>query len=168
MAALRQGRQEMLATLYDAYSPVMFGVIRRIVTNEDVAEEVLKETFVAIWQRIGVYNASKERLLTWGLAIARGLALEAVKTDRYAALLQANNSAPKATELQNKKVPLPHAENTNPLVQHLTPLEKQALELLYLKGRSCAETAAELNVSDAQLREILKKACSTLKAEKSV
>ncbi|GAB3812093.1 hypothetical protein GCM10028895_02800 [Pontibacter rugosus] len=58
--ALKQGKQEVLGLLYDAYAPVMMGVILRIVPDREVAEEVLQETFLAIWSRIEVYDASKK------------------------------------------------------------------------------------------------------------
>ena len=167
VAALRQGRQEMLGKLYDAYAPVMLGVIKRIVGDGDVAEEVLKDTFVAIWSRIGVYNSSKERLLSWGLSIARGLALQAVKTDRYAAVLKAKNGQAKPVDVLNNNVTLRDSAKEKQVLANLSPLARQALELLYLKGRTCAETAAELNIPVEQLRETLKMAFNKLKAEKS-
>lgn len=164
VAALKQGRQEMLGKLYDAYAPVMMGVISRIVPDAEVAEQVLQETFVAIWTRIGVYDASKERLLTWGLAIARGIALEAVKTNRYTTTAKyKNETAP----LPNKHVPLQQGQISVENVCSLAPLEKKALELLYLKGRTCAETAGELNITETALKEVLKSAFTQLKAEKS-
>lgn len=164
VAALRQGRQEMLGKLYDAYAPVMMGVISRIVPDTEVAEQVLQETFVAIWTRIGVYDASKERLLTWGLAIARGIALEAVKTGRYTSVGSPKNEA---GSQQNKNVPLQQGQLSEENLCSLSPLEKRALESLYLKGRSCAETAGELNMTETALKELLKSAFTHIKAEKS-
>jgi RNA polymerase sigma-70 factor (ECF subfamily) len=168
VAALRQGRQEMLGKLYDAYAPVMMGVIARIVQDDEVAEEVLKETFVAIWSRIGIYDASKDRLLTWGLAIARGIALEAIKTGRYATTADATNKPAETNSQPNKPVTLQNREIDKQEVCALAPLEKTVLELLYLKGRSCAETAGELNMTVEEVSVVLKKAFTHLKAEKSV
>lgn len=164
VAALRQGRQEMLGKLYDAYAPVLMGVISRIVPDAEVAEQVLQETFVAIWTRIGVYDASKERLLTWGLAIARGIALEAVKTGRYDSSAKPKNE--KGPQ-QNKNITLQQGQLSEEHICLLEPLERKALELLYLKGRTCAETAGELNMTETALKEILKSAFAHLKAEKS-
>ncbi|MCX2740909.1 RNA polymerase sigma factor [Pontibacter anaerobius] len=168
VTALRQGRQEMLGKLYDAYAPVMMGVISRIVRDPEVAEEALKETFVAIWTRIGMYDSSKERLLTWGLAIARGIALQAIKTDKYKAIVEAHTEGVKNGYPKNKPATLPDTEIKKQDLCTLAPLEKTILESLYLKGRTCAETAGELNMSVEEVREILKKAFVHLKAEKSV
>ncbi|CAM3632324.1 sigma-70 family RNA polymerase sigma factor [Pontibacter korlensis] len=166
VAALMQGRQEMLAKLYDAYAPVLMGVISRIVQDAEVAEEVLKETFVAIWTRIGVYDASKERLLTWSLAIARGMALEAIKTNRYSTAARTSASTTNNGATQNKNVTLQKQEIKKEDLCNLAPKEKAVLELLYLKGRTCAETAGELNMTEEEVRVILKRAFTYLKAER--
>ena len=68
---------------------------------------------------------------------------------------------------QNNHVPLQNGQIAADDLCTLDPQEKKALELLYLKGRTCAETAAELNLSVEQLKEVLKKAFTHLKAEQS-
>lgn len=167
VAALQQGRQEMLGKLYDAYAPTMMGVIIRIVQQHELAEQVLQETFVAIWERIGIYDASKDRLLTWGLAIARGIALEAVKTNRYSPGTNPPNKQSALRATPDKNVPLQHNGIVKKDLCTLPPLEKKALELLYLQGRTCTETAGELNMTVDALRNIVKKAFTHLKAEKT-
>lgn len=167
VAALQRGRQEKLSLLYDAYAPVMMGVISRIVPDTEVAEQVLQETFLAIWSRIDLYDASRNRFLIWGLAIARGIALEAVKNGRYNAVAQ-----------EQRSINFAGAENTgaiNPRIRkqeekllcHLEPQERAVLELVYLKGHSCTEAAAALGITEEALKALIKKAFIHLKVEKS-
>ncbi|MEJ0031718.1 MAG: sigma-70 family RNA polymerase sigma factor [Bacteroidota bacterium] len=66
--------------LYDHYSAALYGVISRIIINEDVAEEVLQDVFLRIWDRIDNYDASKGRLFTWMLNIARNLAIDKTRS----------------------------------------------------------------------------------------
>lgn len=167
VAALRQGRQEVLAKLYDAYAPVMMGVISRIVQDQETAEEVLKDTFVAIWTRIGVYDASKQRLLTWGLAIARGLALEAVKSERYTSFSKSGEKAAENGKGSEKDVVSQQENKAGADLCHLDSTEKRALELIYLKGYTCTEAAAHMNMTTGQLMELVKHAFVHLKAGKS-
>ncbi|MDQ4141384.1 MAG: hypothetical protein M3142_12795, partial [Bacteroidota bacterium] len=63
-ASLQQGQPQVLALLYDAYAPVLLGLITRIVRNPKKAELVLQETFLAIWQKRTAFNNSKSGLLT--------------------------------------------------------------------------------------------------------
>lgn len=167
VTAMKQGRQEVLGLLYDAYAPVMMGVISRIVPDQEVAEQVLQETFVAIWSRIEVYDASRNRLLVWGLAIARGIALEAAKNDRYAAVAQQQKSRNfVGAENKENEVRQQRKQENEPLC-YLEPQEKEILELVYLKGRSCTEAAAELGITEEKMIIVIKKAFVHLKAGKS-
>lgn len=167
VAALQQGRRDALGQLYDSCAPIMMGIITRIVQDKEVAEEVLKETFVAIWSRIGVYDSSKNRLLTWSLAIARGIALEAVKSDRYQVVIQEkNNLKVSGTEDIEKRV-LGDDRQKLHTFDHVDSIGEMALNLLYIKGRSCAETAVELRLSEQELKAVLRKAFIHLKAGKA-
>ncbi|ARS34565.1 RNA polymerase sigma factor [Pontibacter actiniarum] len=159
--ALQQGNREVLGQLYDAYAPVMLGVISRIVEDAEVAEEVLQETFVAVWSRIEVYDYSRNRFLTWALAIARGMALEAVKAGKCNSLKKAAaKPAPEGAQAGK-----PQNQGESPLC-HLEPQERAVLELIYLKGRSCPEAAAALGITEQKLRQTLQKAFIHLKAGK--
>jgi RNA polymerase sigma factor (sigma-70 family) len=168
VAALRQGRQEKLSELYDAYAPVLLGMITRIVQDTELAEQVLQETFVAIWSRIGNYDASKERLLTWGLAIAREIALTAIKCNQITPSNTASNTSAETTTEHLKVLSLQNGHVKKQDFCTLPPQEKSVLELLYLKGRTCEETAKELSLTVTELRTVLKRAFTHLKAEKSI
>lgn len=167
VAALQQGRQEVMGLLYDAYAPVMMGVISRIVPQQEVAEEVLKETFVAIWSRIGIYDASSNRFLVWALAIARGMALEAVKNGTRTPVAKQQRMLSFADAEDNKNIPSGDTLQGNKLLCHLSPQEKAVLELIYLKGFSCFEAAAALGITEETLRASIKKAFLHIKAGKS-
>ena len=78
--AIQQGDQKALATLYDAYSGALNGVILRVVRNNDLAQEVLQDTFVKIWRSAGAYDPAKGRPFTWMMNIARNAAIDMVRS----------------------------------------------------------------------------------------
>ena len=45
-----------IATLYDSYGNALYGVILRIVQNEEVANELLQDTFTKIWSKGDSFN----------------------------------------------------------------------------------------------------------------
>lgn len=167
VAALQRGRQDVLGLLYDAYAPLMMGVISSIVPDTEVAEQVLQETFVAIWSRIDVYDASRNRFLIWSLAIARGMALEAVKSGRYSIVAQERRSRNFAGAERKGSIDSQIKEQQDKQLCLLEPQEKEVLELVYLKGHSCTKAAAELGITEEKLKAVIKKAFIHLKAEKS-
>src|SRR5687768_8273205 len=80
---LRAGENEAYVALYDAYAPMLFGVILRIVDDRKEAENLLQDCFVKIWQNIQSYDESKGRLATWLLNIARNTAIDFTRSKYF-------------------------------------------------------------------------------------
>ncbi len=55
--------------LYDAYAPALYGLIIKLTPESDVACDILLKSFRHIWVNIDEYDAEKERLLNWMIAI---------------------------------------------------------------------------------------------------
>src|SRR5688500_7234315 len=66
--------------LYEKYGAALYGLVYRQVPIHEVAEEVLQQAFVNIWQKIHAYDSTKGRLYTWLLQITRKLAVEKAAT----------------------------------------------------------------------------------------
>ncbi len=77
--ALKAREVEAYSYLYDKYSGAIFNIIRQIIPNNHIAEDLLKEIFIDIWQKIESYDASKARLFTWMHSLARNASIEALK-----------------------------------------------------------------------------------------
>ena len=52
-------------SLYDATSSKLFGFALRILNKRELAEEVLQESFVAIWNNAGSYQSHLAAPMTW-------------------------------------------------------------------------------------------------------
>ena len=74
---LRSRLDNAFEYLYDKYSAALYGVVYKIVLDEDEASDVLQEAFINISQKIDTYDADKGTLFTWILNIARNKALDA-------------------------------------------------------------------------------------------
>jgi RNA polymerase sigma-70 factor, ECF subfamily len=84
IAGLQQGSEEAYHYLVDRYSAMLFGVIGRIVHEKEDAENILQDAFVKIWMNIERYDASKGRLATWMLNVARNTAIDFTRSKLYA------------------------------------------------------------------------------------
>jgi RNA polymerase sigma-70 factor (ECF subfamily) len=51
-----------LESLYDRYSPVLYTLVKRIVVDKEVAEEILADIFVIIWQKSSMFNINSGNL----------------------------------------------------------------------------------------------------------
>ena len=83
VALLRQKDNHAFSYLYEHYSGALYGVIRQIVTDTELANDVLQETFVNIWRRMDSYDPDKGRLFTWMLNIARNAAIDKIRSKGF-------------------------------------------------------------------------------------
>jgi RNA polymerase sigma factor (sigma-70 family) len=72
------GKQDATAfrALYDASSSKLFGFALRILHKRELAEEVLQESFVAIWNNAASYQSHLAAPMTWMATIVRNKAFD--------------------------------------------------------------------------------------------
>lgn len=83
VAALRQKDDQAFGYLYEHYAGALHGVIKQIVGDAELGNDVLQETFVNIWRRIESYDESKGRLFTWMLNVARNAAIDKTRSKGF-------------------------------------------------------------------------------------
>jgi len=160
-------RRENIAAqaLYDMYSASLFGVIVRIVNDESLAEDILQDAFVKIWNSFSSYSTEKGRLFTWMVNIARNLAIDKIRSKDF-------KNQTKNQELENNVTFIDEQKNTvykpellgvKDLVEQLKPEQKSILELVYFKGYTHVEAADELGVPLGTIKTRLRTAIAQLR-----
>ena len=148
VARLKERDKAALEYLYDRYSGALYGVIRRIIKKDEVAEEMLQDVFLKIWSRIDSYDFSKGRLFTWMLNVARNLAIDKARSKEI-------SQESKTTVLENlvSKVDSQNSfeqpVNSIGVTENLSQLpadQKFVVEHLYFKGYTQSELAQEFNI----------------------
>lgn len=137
-----------MAILYDRYAKALLGVTEKIVKSEELAEDVLQEAFVRIWQNGENYDPSKGRLFTWMLNITRNLALDKLKSKHYKQSLQ-NASTDSAAEVAESSSHLAIGEETiglQEILEKLKPDQKRLIDLMYFQGYTQAEISEEFDI----------------------
>lgn len=80
---LKQRSQHVFSYLYDNYAGALLTIIRNIVSDEELANDVLQEVFVKVWKQIESYDSNKGRLFTWMLNIARNASIDTIRSKGY-------------------------------------------------------------------------------------
>src|SRR5688500_2108146 len=63
--AMARGDGAALAQLYDIHAPLLLGLVRRIVRNNEAAEDIVHDVFIEAWRRSGDYDPSRGSVKTW-------------------------------------------------------------------------------------------------------
>lgn len=72
--------------LYSATSAKLYGIVLRILIRRDLADEVLQEVYVKIWERAGDFDPARSSPITWMATIARNRALDEARKARPVSL----------------------------------------------------------------------------------
>lgn len=165
MLGLRNREKVAVEALYDNYSASLYGVILRIVNETELAEDILQETFVKIWQSFNGYSAEKGRLFTWMVNIARNLSIDKIRSKdfRNQSKNQELENTVNLIDEQNNTTYKPELLGIKDLVKTLRPEQKSILDLVYFKGYTHVEVADELGIPLGTVKTRLRMAIQELR-----
>jgi len=144
---LKASDQKAIELIYKNYSDALYGVVYRIVNDEQIAEDVMQESFVKIWKNASAYNPELSRLFTWLVNICRNTSIDQVRLKGYRKSSQIRkdenaviNKASDSTAHQPEHIGLKE------LIHKLKPEQKELIELAYFEGYTQQELADELSI----------------------
>jgi RNA polymerase sigma-70 factor, ECF subfamily len=134
--------------LYDNYSSALYGVILKIVRTEEIAADVMQDSFVKIWKNIEGYNRTKGTLFTWMLNVARNTAIDKIRSQDFQNS-QRNQDLDSNVEIIDNQANSQFdidAIGLKKVVENLRPEHRQMIDLLYFQGYTQAEVAEEFSI----------------------
>jgi RNA polymerase sigma-70 factor (ECF subfamily) len=145
---LRQKSQSGFSYLYKQYGGVLYGVIKKIIFDEQTSQDVLQEVFVKIWNNIALYDASKGRVYTWMINIARNAAIDKLRSKGEIMKGKIQTGEDIVSNMQEgmrteQKVDTIGLKN---MVAALKPEYYSIVDLAYFKGYTMEEIAKTLDM----------------------
>jgi len=148
VAALQRKDKSALEYLYDHYSAALLGVVSRIIKKEELAEEILQDVFLKIWDRIDSYDASKGKLFTWMLNIARNQAIDKTRSKEFTKSKKTDDIENLVGKVDRKDYTELHVEGIGlqEVLKQLPDEQRFVIDQHYLKGYTQAEMSEEFNL----------------------
>jgi len=136
-----------LAELYDHYRVILFGLLMRILSNREEAEDVLQEVFLQVWRRAADFDANRGRPFTWLVTMTRSRGIDRLRTlaarERVAIAGARDESEAVSDAASDAFRSEQRGLVTNALAQ-LPDDQKRPLMLAYFDGLTQSEIAARL------------------------
>lgn len=145
---------QALESLYDAYSGLIFSLIRSIVKEKETAEDLLQEVFIQIWEKANLFDASKGNVCQWIIQMARNRSIDKLRSRKF----QTNASLlpyPEGDHFpisKNQENPLDatilkeRSEQIRNALNQLPPEQKEVIEKAYFGGYRQSEIAEILDL----------------------
>ena len=161
---LHQNDRKVISIIYDNYAPALYGVVLRIVRSEEIAEDVMQDSFLKIWKNGQQYNSSKGTLFTWLLNIARNTAIDKTRSANFR---RSNKIQPVDDFVNNKESTTgtikPELIGVKELVNNLDSKYKEVIDLIYFNGFTQQEVSDHLNIPLGTVKSRIRIALRELK-----
>ena len=96
------GSEAALGTLYDRYGEAIFASAYRLTADRGIAEEVVQETFLTLWNRAELFDPAAGSLPAWLHAIGRNRAIDRLRAaGRRPRIVTTSSGAPDESETQS-------------------------------------------------------------------
>jgi len=148
-------RQEALAEVYRRHAGAVFGLAKRILNEQPLAEEIVQEVFLRLWNTPDRFDPERGSLRSFLLAQAHGRAVDALRSNTARRRREQNDARATAEagyDLEHEVWDLAVAEGVRQALDVLPSEERQAIELAYWGGRTYREVASELGAPEGTVK----------------
>jgi RNA polymerase sigma-70 factor (ECF subfamily) len=160
---------QALAELYDRYGRVTFALILRVVRDAGIAEDLVQETFLRVWNRVHGFDAQKGSIGPWLLAVARNRAIDYLRSaggrDRNSLEYEENDHPSLYFDMEKDILSSDRARRVKSAVEKLSPNQRQVIELAYFEGLSQTEMAERMGQPLGTVKTWVRSALKNLRDE---
>ena len=154
LAAVARRDAAAFRALYDATSPKLFGFALRILNRKELAEDVLQESFVSVWNNAGSYQAGLAAPMTWMTTIVRNRAYDLLRRMDATVEIDADTFDKDVMEALESSDPSPidvlsmnsEARALAHCFSRLEGLHRQAIALAFYHDLSHSEVAQQMKL----------------------
>ncbi|MBU0472784.1 MAG: sigma-70 family RNA polymerase sigma factor [Bacteroidetes bacterium] len=142
-----------LEELYLRYSPILYSLIKKIVSDEKVSEQILLDVFTVVWKKIDLFSFKTGNVYTWMIMLTRNKAVE---------YLRNKGELAKEDDIYEDFYVIPILDNTidslslnsamkvkpeiSEALDNLTDAQKYVLLLSFYEGLTLDQIAEKLNI----------------------
>lgn len=164
ISLLLQQNEKGFNYLYDNYSAAIYGIITRVVSEKEYADEIIQDVFVKIWKNIAQFDSEKGRLYTWMINLARNTAIDYIRSKGFQNE-QKNQSIPDFVNDSEQYATSANVDHigVKEVLSQLKEEWRELIDLAYYKGYTQQEIAERLDIPIGTIKTRTRNALIELK-----
>ncbi len=155
VVAIARFHQGALAEAYRRHAGAAYGLALRVLGDRVLAEEVVQEVFLRLWNEPEKFDPARGSLRSFLLTQTHGRSVDLVRAEaarRRREERDADAAATVTDDLEREVWNLTLAEHVREALESLSGREREAIELAYFGGRTYREVAAVLGEPEGTVK----------------
>ena len=168
VVAISRYRQEALAEAYRRHAGAVFALSRRLLVDSSLAEEIVQEVFLRLWNQPEKFDHERGSLRSYLLAQCHGRSVDLLRSEtsrRNREERDLRRTAEGGYDLEHEVVDLAVAEQVQAALVSLPEVEREAIALAYFGGHTYREVAAMLDQPEGTVKSRIRSGLKRLRVE---
>jgi RNA polymerase sigma-70 factor, ECF subfamily len=168
VVAIARWRQDALAEAYRRHAGAVFGLARRVLNDRTLAEEIVQEVFLRLWDHPDRYDPQRGSLRSFLLAQCHGRSVDLLRSETSRRAREERDhrrTAEGGYDLEHQVWDLVVGENVREALERIPEGERRAIELAYFGGATYREVAVMLDVPEGTVKSRIRAGLRRLRGE---
>jgi RNA polymerase sigma-70 factor (ECF subfamily) len=155
VVAVSRYHQDALAEAYRRHGGAVYGLAQRLLNDDTLAEEIVQEVFLRLWNRPEQFDPGRGALRSFLLAQCHGRSVDLLRSEqarRRREERDVRRTAEAGYDLEHEVWDLAVAERMRDALSGLPDGERRAIELAYYGGHSYREVAELLDEPEGTIK----------------
>ncbi|CAN5159900.1 ECF RNA polymerase sigma factor SigK [soil metagenome] len=168
VVAVSRYNQDALAEAYRRHAGSVFGLARRLLVEPALAEEIVQEVFLRLWNDPDKFDPGRGSLRSYLLAQCHGRAVDLLRSEssrRRREETDLRRTAEAGYDLEREVWDLTLGEQVRNAIAALPEAERESIRLAYLGGHTYREVATLLDEPEGTVKSRIRSGLKHLRGE---
>jgi len=168
VVAIGRWQEDALAEVYRRHGGAAFGLARRLLNDKDLAEEILQEVILRLWNNPERFDSERGSLRAFLLAQIHGRSVDLLRSEtsrRRREEREARESTSFGDDIEREVIDLTVSEKVKEVVAGLPTDERQAIELAYFGGHTYRQVAVMLDTPEGTIKSRIRSGLRRLRTD---
>lgn len=168
VVAIGRWRQDALAEAYRRHAGAVYALARRLLADPTLAEEVVQEVFLRLWDHADRFDPERGSLRSFLLAGCHGRSVDLIRSESSRRARESREHRERAEsgyDIEHEVVDLVVADSVRDALRQLPADERDAIQLAYFGGHTYREVAAELGQPEGTVKSRIRAGLRRLRTD---
>lgn len=168
VVAIGRWREDALAEVYRRHAGAAYALARRLLNDKELAEEVLQEVILRLWNTPERFDSERGSLRAYLLAQTHGRAVDLLRSEtarRRREEREAREAPSFGDDIERQVIDLTVSEKVKEVVAGLPTDERQAIELAYFGGHTYRQVAVMLETPEGTVKSRIRSGLRRLRTD---